>query len=43
MENSEHLDPQLKEQLTALEADPAMLEDAFICLWNLGLLACEGF
>ncbi len=41
--NSEHLDPQLKEQLTALEADPAMLEDAFICLWNLGLPVCEVF
>ena len=40
--NSEHLDPQLKEQLTALEADPAMLEDAFYIPLEFGTAGMRG-
>lgn len=40
--NSEHLDPQLKEQLTALEADPAMLEDAFYMPLEFGTAGMRG-
>ena len=40
--NSEHLDPQLKEQLTALETDPAMLEDAFYMPLEFGTAGMRG-
>ncbi len=40
--NHQQLEAGLKDQLTELEKDPEMLQDAFICRLNLVLLGCEG-